>query len=173
MPVFDITLPPLRKPTKPNKVINVIGRKFTRLTPLGLLGIEGEKRESRAIWLCRCDCGNLLAIASHNLLQNICKSCGCLKRELDRTRCLTHGMSHTPVFYIWQGVISRCERPKTSRLQVTADEGSRYATDGMTLKPSTMTLALDLRRYTPLTESTTMVITPVATVNNVLRTDGR
>ena len=68
------------------KRIDLINKRFGRLTVLSY-----EKTvKSRAYWKCKCDCGNICSISSHNLLGDITHSCGCLQRDtvisLNRTR---------------------------------------------------------------------------------------
>ncbi len=42
---------------------------------------------SSVIWLCKCDCGNIIFAAERNMQQNSLKSCGCLN---DATRFSQH-----------------------------------------------------------------------------------
>ena len=62
---------------RPDRAINLTGRRFGRLTVLEPL----EKRASdRSInWRCRCDCGKELVASSNNLRQNHYSSCGCMQ----------------------------------------------------------------------------------------------
>ena len=48
--------------------------------------IESKKRHghSRTIWKCQCECGNTVEVFGFKLLQQITKSCGCLKYEKNR-----------------------------------------------------------------------------------------
>lgn len=41
-------------------------------------------------WICRCKCGNICSIRQDKLLNNLTKSCGCLKKELDRSNNWTN-----------------------------------------------------------------------------------
>lgn len=62
---------------------NLIGQTFNYLTV--------EKRFSsinnKANWLCKCKCGNYTTATTGSLKSNKVKSCGCLKIEVNRTRC--------------------------------------------------------------------------------------
>ena len=40
---------------------------------------------SSVVWACRCDCGNVSEV-SNTLRRNETRSCGCLKKELDRIK---------------------------------------------------------------------------------------
>ncbi len=70
---------------KSRKLIKLDGKKFGRLT---VIGQQGSDRFKHALWLCRCDCGNEMIIASSNLIRNHSQSCGCLRLENIRKRCL-------------------------------------------------------------------------------------
>lgn len=68
------------------KRIDLTNKRFGRLTVLSY-----EKTvKSRAYWKCKCDCGNICLVSSHNLLGGVTRSCGCLQRDtvisLDRKR---------------------------------------------------------------------------------------
>ena len=58
---------------------DLTGRTFGRLTVLCKLDVRSSSGEVR--WQCRCSCGNVVEVQSHNLLDGHSKSCGCLCRE--------------------------------------------------------------------------------------------
>lgn len=57
-----------------------IGQKYGRLTVIRLVPQPKEKR-GKAVWECRCDCGNIVQTKSDNLIRGWKKSCGCLLKE--------------------------------------------------------------------------------------------
>jgi len=59
-----------------SKIIDLTGKKFGRLTVLGLASLEN----SVTFWHVRCDCGKEKVIRRSNLYGGA-KSCGCLKIE--------------------------------------------------------------------------------------------
>ena len=61
------------------KLINLVGRKFGRLT---VLKCAGKNKHGYYLWLCKCGCGNEKIISGHSLKQGRTKSCGCWKKEL-------------------------------------------------------------------------------------------
>lgn len=71
-------------------------------------------------WLCRCNCGNLVEVISHNLLIRATKSCGCLQKEslANNKRGFKHGdraNGKYPLYYrIWVGMKSRCHNKNHS-----------------------------------------------------------
>lgn len=92
---------------------DLTGQRFGRLV---VVGKDHSDKRKNVIWLCRCDCGNLVKVASAQLNTGHTKSCGCLKRDVTgkRTiaRCTTHGKTNTRLFRIWQGMKYRCYNPK-------------------------------------------------------------
>ena len=63
--------------SRKNRIINLIGQKFGRLTVEKLIGTE----KRNAIWKCKCDCGNYINKSSYELKYNVYNSCGCLDEE--------------------------------------------------------------------------------------------
>lgn len=59
---------------------NLIGQKFGQLTVIS----EAQKQDNkntRAIWNCECNCGEIIIVPTNNLTTSNTKSCGCLKIE--------------------------------------------------------------------------------------------
>jgi hypothetical protein len=97
-------------------IINLEGKRFGRLVVLSRVERPSGKRG--VLWLCQCDCGEQSIVFAENLLQGRTQSCGCLHRVANRT----HGMSGTPLYQRWQGMIARCE---DRNLPGYADYGGR------------------------------------------------
>lgn len=57
---------------------------------------------------CLCECGNVKDIVLSSLRKGATKSCGCLKKEVDGTIQLTHGMTNTREYGIWSAMKRRC-----------------------------------------------------------------
>jgi hypothetical protein len=70
----------------------------------------GSKRSCR-LWLCRCDCGNEIGVITSYLTSGDTKSCGCLMPETTAARNLTHGLSHSPEYRVWNAMRDRCTNP--------------------------------------------------------------
>lgn len=93
--------------------INLLGRKFDRLTPIKELGLDERKQ---VLWLCQCECGNTTIKQTRDLTSGRIKSCGCLKRELARERLIKynkihkfkHGDCNSRLYNIWHGMNQRC-----------------------------------------------------------------
>lgn len=99
--------------TKPRK--NLVNRRFGRLTVISqaddYIYPNGKRRTQ---WLCKCDCGEVVAIEQYNLVSGNSKSCGCLNNELVKTRSITHGDRYSRLYRIWSNIKSRCYNPNAS-----------------------------------------------------------
>lgn len=60
----------------------------------------------------RCDCGTEKVVVSSSLGKTTL-SCGCLKRDLNKRRTRTHGMTNSPEYYSWAAMVARCTNPKS------------------------------------------------------------
>lgn len=60
------------------KAIDLTGQVFGRLT---VLYRNGSDKNQRALWHCKCICGNEVDIVSQSLTKGATKSCGCLQKE--------------------------------------------------------------------------------------------
>lgn len=57
---------------------DITGEKFGRLTAIRM---TGKDKDRRSIWLCKCDCGNVITVRLTDLRTGRRKSCGCLQKE--------------------------------------------------------------------------------------------
>jgi hypothetical protein len=90
------------------------GHRFGRLTVIREQPrfIDSEGRPRR-IFKLQCDCGNICWIRLTQLTKKQpTESCGCLQRETLGNLRRTHGMTNTPTYKIWCGMVKRCENPK-------------------------------------------------------------
>jgi len=85
--------------------IAMVDKKCGRWT---VLGESGRNKTGNALWVCRCDCGNVSIIRGADLRNGSTKSCGCLKSEVAKTNNTTHGMSNAIIYRIWAAMIQRC-----------------------------------------------------------------
>lgn len=95
------------KECKSNKLIDMIGKKFGKLTVLeraeDFIGTSGRETQ----WFCKCDCGNNVIVRGHNLRNGHTKSCGCAQIEVSTK----HGWHGTPIYEIYHNMKSRCYNP--------------------------------------------------------------
>lgn len=89
-----------------NKVLDLTGKKFGRLT---VLRYTDKRAGSSVIWDCICDCGNLHSVAGRVLTSGDSNSCGCYAKEMMSARNITHGLSGERRLYnIWSKMKRRC-----------------------------------------------------------------
>ena len=93
---------------------NLVGKKFGKLMVLSLLE---ERKKSKVVYKCICDCGNSCETQSDNLVSGNSKSCGCVKkiRLADLTR--KHGMRSAPEYYIFMAIRQRCNYSKSDNYE--------------------------------------------------------
>lgn len=121
----------LTSPTSKNvKRVSIVGQIVGRWTVFSLAGYAKTK-SAMSYWLCRCKCGNWSIVAKGKLFSGATKSCGCFKDENTGNRHRTHGMSKTPVYSRWSGMLTRVGNPNFkqacdySERGITACEGLR------------------------------------------------
>lgn len=72
---------------------------------LTVLDKEGRYR------IVKCDCGIEKKVRIDHLKSGATISCGCVGKKNSRKAKITHGMSDTRVFKIWEGILYRCNNP--------------------------------------------------------------
>lgn len=90
---------------------DLTGKKFGRLTCLECVGTQNGK----ALWRCKCDCGNEVIVGAYNIKSGNTQSCGCYQRSQTSKACTTHNLSKHPLYKLWAGMKERCECPKNKR----------------------------------------------------------
>lgn len=102
-----------------------VGERFGRLMLTGysfVLGVSGYRRRTvEAI----CDCGEIRMYVFDYLQQGSTRSCGCLKRDLERMfpHRVTHNLSKHPLFKVYNGMKERCINPNHNRYEYYGGKG--------------------------------------------------
>lgn len=107
--------------------MDLTGRRVGRLT----VSRKSERVAKQAVWWeCRCECGNEVVVRTVDLTRTKrpTRSCGCLRRDRLSETATTHGMSRTPEFNSWSGMIARCSNPNSKSYP-------RYGGRGITVSP--------------------------------------
>lgn len=86
--------------------IDLAGQRFGRL--LAVSKLPNSVFAGSASWICQCECGTELLVRSAMLRRGLTRSCGCLRKDTTRKRMQTHGLSKTPTYQIWAGMMGRC-----------------------------------------------------------------
>lgn len=95
------------------EIKDLTGQRFMHLLVLELVG---KNKEGRAIWLCKCDCGNYHKTLGKYLLSGETTSCGCRRKQIlaDTTkRQTTHQMTNTKIYNSWNSMKHRCSNPNS------------------------------------------------------------
>jgi hypothetical protein len=81
----------------------MIGLRYNRLTVLSLAGIDN----GRGMILCRCECGAEKVIEARRVRKGLTKSCGCLQRDMSRSRNRRWQMMRTsnPLDFIDEDIV--------------------------------------------------------------------
>lgn len=101
------------------------GERFGRLMLTGysvIVGVAGYRRRTvEAI----CDCGGIRMYVFDYLQKGSTRSCGCLKRDLERMfpHRVTHNLSKHPLFKVYVGMKERCINPNHNRYQYYGGKG--------------------------------------------------
>ena len=86
---------------------NLMSQKFGKLT---VIEKADNNKQGKQMWVCKCDCGKIKVkpVTTNDLKSGKVKSCGCLYLESNKGRRLSHGLTHSRIYNIWQGLLSRC-----------------------------------------------------------------
>lgn len=104
---------------KSHRFENLTGQRFTRLIVLSYAGLK----KNRTYWECRCDCGNVKAIAATRLKSAKTKSCGCYREGFLRERVATHRRTKSPEHIAWCSMNQRCTNPNASAFKYYGGRG--------------------------------------------------
>lgn len=75
---------------------NLLGLRFHRLLVTAYLGNIKMSGRTKPIWLCVCDCGNLVKLPGERIHTGHTKSCGCLNKDVARERCIKRNRKGFP-----------------------------------------------------------------------------
>ena len=89
----------------PKRREDLTGKRFGRLV---VLGFHGHNKGGQAIWVCKCDCGNISNVRGGDLRTGRVLSCGCLWRERIIKAKTIHGMSHSDFYATYRNMKNRC-----------------------------------------------------------------
>ena len=111
---------------------DLAGQKFGRLT---VVERAENAKFGQAKWKCLCDCGNTTVVNANNLKSGITKSCGCYRQEVVKTGSITHGLSKTHLWRVWNNIHVRCEYQKSSHYQNYGGRGIKVCDEWEKFEP--------------------------------------
>lgn len=92
------------------KAIDLTGQRFGRLVAIERVGTC----KAGALWLCKCDCGEVTAVPTADLRRGHTRSCGCMERKGTRSphygiaTNYKHGRSGSRLYSVWNNMKYRC-----------------------------------------------------------------
>lgn len=101
-------------------ILDLTGQRFGYLVVAYQFGVD---KKGRAEWRCKCDCGNICTVKSHNLRRGGTKSCGCYRRKNSAEMSRTHSMTRTPTYLTWVSMLQRCENPNATGYEYYGEIG--------------------------------------------------
>lgn len=87
------------------RFIDLTGERFGRLR---VVSQAGKNKHGQLLWNCECDCGESCISLGFVMRKGEKQSCGCLHREVIASVNLSHGMSGTPIYAVYRGMMQRC-----------------------------------------------------------------
>jgi len=97
------------------KLKDLTGKRFGKLVMLRRHG--NHPKNKRVTWECQCDCGNKTIVCGSDLKSGNTTSCGCQSsRNNVQNINKTHGMSKTPLYYVWCAMKNRCYNKNQKKL---------------------------------------------------------
>jgi hypothetical protein len=89
---------------------NLMGQVFGRLI---VIGYSGRRKSGVNLWLCHCECGNMVIVVGSHVTCGNTKSCGCLRNENIVKVSKTHGLSGHFLYHTWCQLNDRCNNSKS------------------------------------------------------------
>jgi len=102
------------------KLKDLTGQRFGRLL---VIKESGRNKQGKAMWFCRCDCGNHKVVYSYSLISGATLSCGCLHNEGLSERSSTHNKSKTRLYRTWSNIKQRCYNPNFTHYKYYGGRG--------------------------------------------------
>lgn len=116
------------------KMDDLTGRVFERLTVESYYGKKNGHgplgRYFKHYWVCVCSCGKRIEVENHSLKSGNKRSCGCLLKDSIRapkTSLLKHGMTNTPEFKVWGGMLNRCNNKNSKDYPKYGEKGIKVS----------------------------------------------
>lgn len=100
-------------------VKNVINSQYGRLTVIKELPRTNNLRRVG----CVCVCGGYTETYLQALRSGRTTSCGCLRKEVTKSRASKHGESGTRLYSIWKGMRARCNNPNAQNFAYYGERG--------------------------------------------------
>ena len=112
------------------------GQKFGRLTVIDYVGTVNRK----ALWLCKCECGNETVLETGHIKSGHTRSCGCILHEIRKERKallarysktvnIKHNGCKERLYGVWARMTNRCENPNNSAYKWYGERGIKVCAE--------------------------------------------
>ncbi len=92
---------------------NITGQRFGKLLAIKQAYVKTYPRQTKAYWLCSCECGNKRIIRAEHLYRGATLSCGCIKKN----NAKTHGLSQSSEYGAWIGMRQRLKSKEAHKVK--------------------------------------------------------
>ena len=111
------------------RVVDISEKTFGRLFVKSFAGINTDRK---AMWLCKCSCGNEITTLGKSLRKGLTQSCGCLQKERAHLSSYKHGHAGkwksrgTPEYETYKNAKQRCTNPKVEHYKDYGGRGIKF-----------------------------------------------
>ena len=98
---------------------DISGQTFGRLTVLD----QANGSPGSFVWMCRCQCGNIVWVRRRHLVIGKTKSCGCFNRDSHTTHGHAKNSFKTRTYRTWESMRRRCYDPKNKSYHFYGGKG--------------------------------------------------
>ena len=105
------------------RMYDITGKKINMLTVIKRVGSD---KNGKALYECKCDCGNIKTMTAGDLKSGRVVSCGCYaKTFLDdiHKNNIVHGLCNERIYHVWNGMLQRCENPNSKAYKYYGGRG--------------------------------------------------
>lgn len=104
--------------------LDLTGHRYGTLTVIGYAGMS-EGRRKRSMWRCVCDCGKEEVFGQTVIRTKQPPNCSECRKKVWSKHSKTHGMTKSPEYKTWAGMITRCENPNVPEYKMYGGRGIR------------------------------------------------
>lgn len=113
------------------KRVDITNEKYGKLTAIKY---SHTNKGKKAVWECKCDCGNVHYATAKDLRSGNTKSCGCAKMEMIRLLKYKDGRCNERLYKVWSTMLKRCYNKNCSSYRfygargvIVCEEWKEYA----------------------------------------------
>ena len=110
------------------KFKDLTGMKFGMLT---VIRRENNDNSRHVMYLCQCECSNMVIVRGDHLTSSKTRSCGCLfkKSLLNNKKNYRHGKYGSRIYHIWCAMKRRCNNPNAINYDRYGEKGITVCTE--------------------------------------------